>query len=451
MAPRLADNRLPSIDCFRGIAALGVMFLHIYWQYWLMPGEFLRLHPLFSLDPLGWISAPFQVMWLGGYGVPLFFVLSGYCIHRSQARALAADESFRFSLPRYALRRILRIYPTYVAALALSGVLRYLLMPWLETKGFSISPFNQQQHHSWYELGMNLLALQNIAAAPYESVYWTLSLEIHFYIVYPILLWITRRFGPVEMLCFATFFNIMHLIMGGFFDDVPAAHLGILITLFMRFWFLWTVGSYVAEMETGRAPRIPRPLLVAFITGILSVGIFVLSEFYPIKGFEYDPYIHFPLAICLGAILFWSLQPHTLPIWRSIPGRSLAFVGMFSYSLYAIHYPLLRVVSTLWPQQYSLVFASLLVGCILALLSFLFFLLVERWTLNPPRWVTGKVSESRAPVAASPTGREYALDKAKACFNGFVNNCHKYWKCHKLHVCEYTSGDSKVASPPSRT
>jgi peptidoglycan/LPS O-acetylase OafA/YrhL len=60
---------------------------------------------------------------LGGVAVDLFFVLSGYCIHRRGARELATNPKASLDLKQYAIRRIWRIYPTYVAALFLTALI----------------------------------------------------------------------------------------------------------------------------------------------------------------------------------------------------------------------------------------------------------------------------------------------------------------------------------------
>ena len=68
-------QRLLSIDCLRGLAALGVVLHHASLQN---PAGLGPGHPVTVVE---------EVLGLGFAGVWLFFVISGFCIHLSQARA----------------------------------------------------------------------------------------------------------------------------------------------------------------------------------------------------------------------------------------------------------------------------------------------------------------------------------------------------------------------------
>src|SRR4051812_18807846 len=74
---KASGGRLRSIDVFRGLAALGVLLCHIKYQ---AKGAPLNVR-YFAFMPLA----------LGTLGVPLFVVLSGFCIHLTVARRLAVD------------------------------------------------------------------------------------------------------------------------------------------------------------------------------------------------------------------------------------------------------------------------------------------------------------------------------------------------------------------------
>src|ERR1700722_14192525 len=75
-------SNLSDIDVFRGIAALIVAAMHTREITWVGMREFW--HPAQTAPNviLGYVTFP--MVW-GSIGVPIFFVLSGYCIHRSQA------------------------------------------------------------------------------------------------------------------------------------------------------------------------------------------------------------------------------------------------------------------------------------------------------------------------------------------------------------------------------
>ena len=72
---------------------------------------------------LGVLSAPLA---LGGTAVSLFFVISGYCIHRSFAIQLAADPAHEPGWRAYFIRRAWRIYPVLIAVMLITLLLDQL-------------------------------------------------------------------------------------------------------------------------------------------------------------------------------------------------------------------------------------------------------------------------------------------------------------------------------------
>jgi peptidoglycan/LPS O-acetylase OafA/YrhL len=58
---------------------------------------------------------------LGTWGVGMFFVLSGLCIHLPVARALAAGGEPTIQLGRYFKRRLFRIYPPHAGSSSSAG------------------------------------------------------------------------------------------------------------------------------------------------------------------------------------------------------------------------------------------------------------------------------------------------------------------------------------------
>ena len=95
------------LDAFRGVAALWVILLHT------------RLPT--TPEPLASICSS------GHLGVPIFFVISGYCIAHAAVRSQDAPQP----ILKFALARIRRIYPPYLltalAAMALSLTMTVLI------------------------------------------------------------------------------------------------------------------------------------------------------------------------------------------------------------------------------------------------------------------------------------------------------------------------------------
>src|SRR5213082_1919498 len=75
--------RFHSIDVLRGVAALSVVVYHLWLRYF--PGQSTQAHLAeFPADHRAAFLLTFPIQY-GYFGVTLFFVLSGFCIHLPQA------------------------------------------------------------------------------------------------------------------------------------------------------------------------------------------------------------------------------------------------------------------------------------------------------------------------------------------------------------------------------
>jgi len=124
----------------------------------------------------------------GGFGVTIFFLLSGFLI-----TTLLRMEFSRFqhiSLRGFYLRRVLRILPPLYASMALAIVL-FLIEP--EHKAFPIVGTLSQafQVSNYY-----MIYASPVDTIPGTGVFWSLAIEEHFYLLFPLLyLWIRPRFS----------------------------------------------------------------------------------------------------------------------------------------------------------------------------------------------------------------------------------------------------------------
>jgi peptidoglycan/LPS O-acetylase OafA/YrhL len=153
-------HRLPGLDLLRAIAIVWVMLFHSY----IVGG----LGPDFA-----WLSR------YGWAGVDIFFVLSGFLIGSQVLRPLQRGKRLAFG--GFYARRAWRILPAFAVVLALYVFFPALreapgLQPWWQFATFTLNLLIDYTHNQAF------------------SHAWSLCVEEHFYLVFPLLAWwLTRR------------------------------------------------------------------------------------------------------------------------------------------------------------------------------------------------------------------------------------------------------------------
>ena len=164
-----ADHSLPALTGLRGLAALWVLIYHA-WVY-VTPQEIL-------LDVLGSTIRVHTFFSLGWSAVQLLFVLSGFLLTLPYARANAGLAP-RPALFRYLVKRISRVFPAYYLQL-----LVLVLIAWMVSREWLVDLTNLFQY-----LLMLFVPPPIGMGSPWSlnGVWWTLPIELSFYLVLPLL------------------------------------------------------------------------------------------------------------------------------------------------------------------------------------------------------------------------------------------------------------------------
>jgi peptidoglycan/LPS O-acetylase OafA/YrhL len=292
-----AVNRwVPAIEPLRGVAALAVVVHHAWRQAYAPP-----------IFPVAY--------WLGDWGVALFFVVSGFCIHLPQAAKERAQPACEVDWRKFFYRRAVRILPAYYAALVLSALIDYAI------------PMGAYGHPGAANLIAHVLMI-HVWYFPFfhsvNPVFWTIAIECQFYLAYPIYLAMRRKFdGYLPMLLLlagmAIFLSSIVFPKGGGWRFVWQR-------LFVVYWWQWSLGAFLADCYTaGRRTRWFG--LVSFRQASMLWGGASLA-----------------LAMVKPAIALWLvplacfLMLAAIVIDAGFPRLAvLSVVGSFSYSLYLVH------------------------------------------------------------------------------------------------------------------
>lgn len=161
----------PELDAVRTLCFLSVFFFHALYA----------TDPAVIADPrYKFFKA--QVFGDGGLGVNVFFVLSGFLI----TYLLVAEKRLngRIDVPRFWLRRVLRIWPLYYATL----VVGFFLIPAVRSAIGQPEPETADLLHYLTFTGNFDQARGEFPASSVVNVLWSIAVEEQFYLVWPLLI-----------------------------------------------------------------------------------------------------------------------------------------------------------------------------------------------------------------------------------------------------------------------
>lgn len=303
--------RLDAIHCLRGLAALAVCLLHV--------SVATTHHFPDSITTIGN---------LGGFGVPVFFVISGFVVPLS---LLGSGYTIR-SFPRFVLRRVTRLDPPYFAVLALALLSAYAVRLMRDT------PFP----YRFSDVALHVGYLTGLASRPWiVSTFWTLGIEFQYYLLVglalAVALPIARRLttpswrGPI----------LIGLLIAGFLLSSEAGrrlHALITDTQMTATWFVFKNDFLLgtAALIVWRARMSP---LVLIAVGALFFGVDGVEYWYYYRRLPNSPVILEWVTLVVIACLI-VVAPTSWNWMRNGTGRAAAGLGTISYSLYITH-PLL--------------------------------------------------------------------------------------------------------------
>jgi peptidoglycan/LPS O-acetylase OafA/YrhL len=307
-APKGAQSgvaHMPQLDSVRAVAVLGVML----WHFW---------------------GPPFGI--LGGLGVQLFFVLSGFLITsillKARSTVLAGRHSRSFVLRQFYIRRVLRIFPLYYLTLAVCWA-----------AGAWVSAPAEFRWHAAY-LGDFYFAA--IGGFPSELAhFWTLAVEEQFYLVWPFVVLITPTRALPSVLALTATVGPLYRGIGALmglngselwvwtytppFANVDSLAIGGLLAYG---WAIGAPGRQLVRRQVGAASLLGLLwVMLASIASVVHLDLRVSSEAVGNTAWA----LIFAWVIAGAARGFGGFAG------RILESRSLRYIGQISYALYIFH------------------------------------------------------------------------------------------------------------------
>ena len=289
---------IPEVDGLRAIAVLSVLFFHL------------------GIDSVS-----------GGFvGVDIFFVISGFLISQIIVEQVER-KNFRFS--NFYVRRARRILPVLIFVLVLNLVLSYFFLAPELFKNSADSTIASVLFSS------NILFYFQSGYFDTEAYLkpllhtWSLGVEEQFYLIWPLILFYTYKRFPtfVFIFCFAGFVIISEMVAQSNSD------LAFFIIFYRVHEFMF--GAALVAMIQHRT--VNNNILEIINLSGLSLIIFSVLTFN-------ESELTFPglnsLIPCLGAAMCIYASP-ALYTNRLLNNYLVIKVGLISFSLYLIHWPLI--------------------------------------------------------------------------------------------------------------
>ncbi len=343
------NNRLylPGLNGLRALAALSVLFSHIFQDTFGNWGlEYVKL-PLF-LD-----------------GVTLFFVISGFLI-----TFLLLHEYEKYAtvdVSKFYIRRILRIWPIYYFYIILVIAVLYAVGKEFEIMNGTL------YYYVFFAANIPFLSYSGI---PLIAHYWSIGVEEQFYLFWPWFLKLTRNkllVGVFSVLLFWVFLKMGSYV---FFSSKSLIYKFFNVTRFhcMMIGALGAIGFYNKNVWFMK-------LFTNKWLQIISWLCFIFSGFF----FGFIPAVVTAEFIAVLSLFLIMSQVEGIPKFINLENRYFDFIGKISYGIYVLHPLVICLLSSIWLNlgftfpvflQYVIIYLS--VPCITILVAWISYEKIEK-------------------------------------------------------------------------
>ncbi|HLO83785.1 MAG TPA: acyltransferase [Nostocaceae cyanobacterium] len=328
---------IPSLDGIRAIAFLIVFLSHAGLNY-IIPG---------------------------GFGVTIFFFLSGYLITTLLRKEYEHYQTI--NIQSFYLRRILRIWPVFYLVLILGTILTLLgfFKGQIYLHGFLSQFFHYSNYYS--------IVAHTEGIAMGSGVYWSLAVDEHFYLLFPLFYLFLRRMNVSPrrqaiifwLLCLVVLIwrCVLVFSLGASPDRIFFAS-DTRIDMFLYGCALGVIHNPMLDQQYASEKLWKYLFLPLGIMGILFSMMYRPPEFR--ETFRYTIQ-----ALSLYPIFITAIRFPNFGFFQFLNLRWVRFIGLVSYSLYLVHHTVILAIQMYLPnlpmilQGIVSILASFIISCIL--------------------------------------------------------------------------------------
>ncbi|MFD9972515.1 acyltransferase family protein [Streptomyces sp. NPDC059015] len=350
-----AAPRLYALDALRVVAALSVLMFHF-------TGVDAATKANWGVNPEELFPWLFPITKYGSYGVQLFFIISGFVICLS-----AWDRT----PGQFVRARFLRLFPAYWFSVVVAVVLWRAL------------PDGQRDVPSISDSLTNLTMFQvPLSAQHLVGAYWTLWVELTFYLIFLVVLWKGLDYQRVSVFCWLWLLGSV-LVQ----QDQRVPLLGIFAQPLNTALFVAGIAMYLMYRF---GPDLKLWGLLGASWLVMQSDLVEHADNVRAKGLDREPYI----ALALVTVFYLLVLAVALRKLEWVSWKWLAIAGALVYPLYLLHEELgWAMIRELYGRTGSSWATLVITTTVLLLLSWLVHRFVER---PSQRWLRAALARESA-------------------------------------------------------
>ncbi len=269
----------------------------------------------------------------GGFGLTIFFFLSGFLITTLLYREW--DGQAAIDLPGFYIRRVLRLGPPLMAVLV-PGLL--LVQVGLLQGNFHLPSLLSQLF--FYFNYFSLYSPHVTSNVEGLAVLWSLSVEEHFYILWPAF-FILLGLGRIGIRSIVSILVLVLVWRCVRFFVFGAAEGTIYISTDTRIDSL-LYGCLLAVLNwKGLSARIFPPPGQAW--WVIGAALAVLLATFVIRDDSFRSTLRYTLqGLALMPLFHYAITMPDVPVFRPLNWPAVRLIGILSYTIYLVHYVIIR-------------------------------------------------------------------------------------------------------------
>ena len=358
--PEASSGKIPSLDGLRAVSIMIVFLAH---------AGISKLLP-------------------GGFGVTVFFFLSGFLITTLLCRE--HNRTGAIDLRNFYLRRVVRLSPPLLLTLLL-GLILVLL-------GFALGDLNPKVFLAQIFFVYNYYSLTPLTENSVHGlgILWSLAVEEHFYLIWPALFILIARnrvrsvhlIGLLAAIFAWRCFRVLVLGDGEW---------TIYISTDTRFDSLLYGCLLALMMGRRKAPEWLGSPKVFY--GALAASFALLAVSFLWRDPVFRSTLRYTLqGIALMPIFYYAVRNSEHLIFRPLNWWAVRWIGIYSYTLYLVH---LMILNALWRN--GLPVDGILTAAIALMLSLAWSALVYFLAEKPLHGFRARLNRPRNPAVANAT------------------------------------------------